>query len=310
MRRAPAKIILFGEHAVVYGQPAIAVPFTTLYASAAAAPAPAGSGLTVLARDLDVVLHVRPDDETPDDALTYAAALTLKKLGVPPPDLTIDVHSTIPVASGLGSGAAVSAALIRELSAALGSPIEGDDLNTLVYEVEKMHHGTPSGIDNTVIVMNKPVYFVRGQAPQTFTIGQPLTFVIADSGVQASTREAVGAVRQLYEADPATHGAYFEQIGKLVQAARDHIQAGRTVDLGRVMNDNHIILQKLTVSSPVLDTLVHTANSAGAFGAKLSGGGRGGNMIALVDPAYAKKVADALRQAGAVRAWITTLEAC
>jgi len=309
MRRAPAKIILFGEHAVVYGQPAIAVPFTTLYATASAAPAPAGSGLTVLARDLDVVLHVRPDDETPDNALTYAAALTLKTLRAPVPDLTIDIRSTIPVASGLGSGAAVSAALIRELSAALGSPIEGDTLNTLVYEVEKMHHGTPSGIDNTVIVMNQPVYFVRGQAPQTFTIGQPLTFVIADSGVQASTRETVGAVRQLYEADPTTYGATFARIGELVQAARDHIQAGRITELGQMMNDNHNILQKLTVSSPVLDKLVHAAIDAGALGAKLSGGGRGGNMIALTDPAGAKAVAHGLRQAGAVHVWITTLEA-
>ncbi|MCC7451734.1 MAG: mevalonate kinase [Anaerolineae bacterium] len=309
MHRAPAKIILFGEHAVVYGQPAIAVPFTTLYATASAAPAPAGSGLTVLARDLDVVLHVRPGDETPDNALTYAATLTLKTLGAPVPDLTIDVRSTIPVASGLGSGAAVSAALIRELSAALGSPIEGNDLNTLVYEVEKMHHGTPSGIDNTVIVMNQPVYFVRGQAPQLFTIGQPLTFVIADSGVQASTRETVGAVRQLYETDPATYGATFAQIGELVQAAREHLQAGRITELGQMMNDNHNILQRLTVSSPVLDRLVNVAIDAGALGAKLSGGGRGGNVIALTNPAGAKAVAHRLRQVGAVHAWITTLEA-
>src|SRR5438105_1907045 len=192
MSRAPAKIILFGEHAVVYGQPAIAVPFSALYASAEASPSPAGVGLTITAHDIGQVLRVERSDETPDNALTFAAELTLARIAWgnrPLPDLNIDIHSTIPVASGLGSGAAVSAALIRELSAALGSPLEGDDLNMLVYEVEKLHHGTPSGIDNTVVVKNAPIYFVRGQEPQAFGIGQPLTFVIADSGVQASTRE-------------------------------------------------------------------------------------------------------------------------
>src|SRR5215813_2345441 len=157
MHRAPAKIILFGEHAVVYGQPAIAVPFTTLYATADATNSPPGTGLTILAQDIGAVLHVEPDDETPDNALTYAAQLTLKRLGVRPPDMSIEVRSTIPVASGLGSGAAVSAAL--------RTPVDTDELNGLVYEVEKMHHGTPSGIDNTVIVKNAPIYFVKGRQP-------------------------------------------------------------------------------------------------------------------------------------------------
>src|SRR5260221_10819625 len=143
-----------------------------------------------------------------DNALAFAAELTLKHLSAVPPDLTINVQSTIPLASGLGSGAAVSAALIRELSASLGAPLEGDELNALVYEVEKLHHGTPSGIDNTVIVKGAPVYFIKGQPPQTFDIGAPLTFVIADSGIQASTRESVGAVRELYDNDPDTYQGF------------------------------------------------------------------------------------------------------
>src|SRR4029077_7481083 len=119
---------------------------------------------------------------------------TLDRLHKSPPDLNIEVTSTIPFASGFGSGAAVAAALIRELSAALGKPLDGDELNGLVYEVETMHHGTPSGIDNTVIVKNAPVYFIKGQEPQTFSIGRPFTLVVADSGVQGSTRETVAAV--------------------------------------------------------------------------------------------------------------------
>jgi mevalonate kinase len=311
MHSAPAKIILFGEHAVVYGQPAIAVPFTALSAAADSVAAPDGTGLTIIAHDVGRVLHVYADDDyadddSPDNALTYAAQLTLRKLHARPPNLTIDIRSTIPVASGFGSGAAVSAALIRELSAALGSPLDGDKLNALVFEVEKMHHGTPSGIDNTVIVKNAPIYFVRDEGPQAFTIGRPFTLVVADSGIAASTRETVGAVRKLYEAEPARYQQLFDQIGSIVRAAKAAIEQGQWADIGQQMNLNHTVLQNLTVSSEVLDRLVQAAREAGALGAKLSGGGRGGNVIALVEPENAARVAAAMRYAGAAHTWVTT----
>ncbi|MEP7285640.1 MAG: mevalonate kinase, partial [Chloroflexota bacterium] len=209
--------------------------------------------------------------------------------------------------SGLGSGAAITAALIRELSAALGSPLEGDELNALVYKVEKVHHGTPSGIDNTVIVMNAPVYFVKGQPPRPFRIGQPLTFVVADSGVQASTRETVNAVRDLYNFDPEAYRGFFEEIGAVVDDARNQIEQGNLKDIGQLMNRNHQMLSILSVSSPRLNNLVSAARQVGALGAKLSGGGRGGNIIALVEPDNAQRVADALRGAGAVQTWTTTV---
>ncbi len=311
MQQAPAKIILFGEHAVVYGQPAIAVPFTALQATAESSPTPPGTGLTIIASDVNQLLHVEEPvsgDEIPDNALIYAAQLTLQKLNAPLPNLSVTVHSTIPVASGLGSGAAVTTALIRELSAALGSLLEGDSLNTLVYEVEKMHHGTPSGIDNTVIVTGAPVYFVRGQNPQPFRISVPLTLVVADSGIQASTRETVGAVRALYEQHTDTFTGYFEEIGALVNEARRHIEEGNLKAIGQLMNRNHNLLNVLTVSSPVLNKLTGAAREAGALGAKLSGGGRGGNVIALVSPPDAHQVAQAFRDAGAIRTWTTTVE--
>jgi mevalonate kinase len=309
MHSAPAKIILFGEHAVVYGQPAIAVPFAALSATAESTPAPAGSGLTIIAHDVGMVFHVYPGDDTSDNALHFAARLVLKQLGITrPPDLNVEIRSTIPVASGFGSGAAVSAALIRELSAALGSPLEGDELNALVYEVEKMHHGTPSGIDNTVIVKETPIYFVRGREPEPFAIGRALTLVIADTGVPASTRETVGAVRKLYESDPRTYQRCFDRIGMTVQAARKRIEQGDLIRTGTLMSLNHVLLKKLTVSSPRLDKLVNAACAAGALGAKLSGGGRGGNVIALVDGPQTEAVAEACRRAGAAQTWITTVK--
>lgn len=309
MQNAPAKIILFGEHAVVYGQPAIAVPFGTLTATATAVPAPPGAGLTILARDLHAVLHVHSGSETLDNALTYAAQLTLARAGAAPPDLTLEVGSTIPIGSGFGSGAAISAALIRELAAALGARFDNETVNGLVYEVEKLYHGTPSGIDNTVVVYNMPVYFVRGQAPELFGVGRPLTFVIANSGVSASTKESVGDVRKLYEAQPDQIGPILEQIGALVRSARAAIQSGDLPTIGRLMDEDHELLRQLTVSSPLLDDLCAAAREAGALGAKLSGGGRGGNVIALAEPSAAYRVSSAFRAAGAAHLWTMTLEA-
>lgn len=306
MHSAPAKIILFGEHAVVYGQPAIAVPFTAICAKADAQRARRGSGLTIKAHDIGKVLRVTP--HATGNPLVFAARLTLDKLNRRPPDLTIHIRSTIPVASGFGSGAAVTAALIRELSAALDSPVEGDALNDLVYEIEKLHHGTPSGIDNTVIVKGAPVYFVRGLPPEPFTIGRPFTLVIANSGIPASTRETVGAVRKLYEADPPTYQRIFDEIGGLVREARAAIEQGDAPRIGFLMDRNHEYLQSLTVSSEALDKLIKAARDAGAVGAKLSGGGRGGNVIALADPADAERIASAFREAGAAMTWLTTVE--
>jgi mevalonate kinase len=309
MHSAPGKLILFGEHAVVYGQPAIAMPFNAVHVTAKATHTPPGTGLSVLARDLDLALHVIPGDDTPDNALTYAALLVLRTLHIAnPPDLSIEIRSTIPFGSGFGSGAAVSAALMRELSSVLGHPLEGDTLNDLVYEVEKIHHGTPSGIDNTVIVRNTPIYFVREKPIQNIKNAVPLTFVVADTGIPAPTKETVGRVRELVMGDPKIYRPYIDQIGQIVDEARTHMEKGYLLGIGHLMNLNHNVLRSLEVSSPILDKLTNVANEAGALGAKLSGGGRGGNIIALVDAADAKKVRAALNDSGAMRTWIATLE--
>ena len=306
---APAKIILFGEHAVVYGQPAIAVPVSSLRAKASIVPSPHRKGLHIEAVDIDTVLPVELDTEDLDNALAITARRMLKQLGAPPPDATIRVTSTIPMASGLGSGAAVSAAVARAVAQAVDKPISAEELNAIVYEIEKLYHGTPSGIDNTVIVHEKPVYFVRGEPIQTLSIGAPLTFVIGDTGQSALTKITVGDVRKLYNADHKRIAPVIEAIGEIARQARDAIANGDTNTLGTLMQVNQRHLETLTVSSPALEKLVKAATDAGAIGAKLSGGGRGGNMIALTPPDRAEHVAATLKQAGAARTIITTLEA-
>lgn len=294
---ASAKAILFGEHAVVYGQPAIAVPVSDLRAFAYAEPNQ--SGLRIASADLDIPVNI--DAESVDDALALTARLVLRTLGVPPPSVTIHIRSDIPIASGLGSGAAVSTALARALLAALNRSLSDHDLNTLIYEVEKIHHGTPSGIDNTVIVYERPVCFVRNQPIETLTIATPFTILIGDTGKSASTRAAVAGVRQLYDADRVGIEPVLNAVGDLVKSARVALETGDLFALGSLMTRNHALLQRITVSSPELDALVTAAEQAGALGAKLSGGGRGGNMIALVAPENIAEVTAALREAGAVR---------
>jgi mevalonate kinase len=302
---APAKIILFGEHAVVYGEPAIAVPVSQLRAKAAIK---SGTGLTIIASDIDETLPVSVDADIIDNALARMARLTLDFFNSPPPDATITVTSEIPLASGLGSGAAVSTALGRAVAQALGKTIIDEDLNRLVYEVERLHHGTPSGIDNTVIVFERPVYFVRDKPLQTLSVGQPITLLIGDTGKTALTHYAVGDVRKFYEQQPEVAKPLIQAAGEVAKEARRALEKGDIIKLGQLANENHDLLQKLTVSSPELDKLVNAARDAGAVGAKLSGGGRGGNMIAFVEDHMGESVTTALQEAGAVRVIKTILK--
>ncbi len=291
------KIILFGEHAVVYGRPALAVPVTQVYTDVTVSDSKReGIRIEAPAVHLQVELKELPADHPIAAAINNLFFLYRVD---PYPNLEIRIASTIPVASGLGSGAAVTVALARALSSHLRRAMKDEDVSAFAYEIEKIHHGTPSGIDNTVITYAKPVYFVKGQSIETFKVGQPFTFVIGDTGVPAPTNESVGAVRRLWLADPARLESIFDKIGEVSFAARCAIEAGMYEWLGELMNKNHTLLQDLTVSSPELDRLVEAARSAGAFGAKLSGGGRGGNMIALVKSEMAETVALVLKTMGA-----------
>jgi mevalonate kinase len=308
---APGKIILFGEHAVVYGRPALAVPVTQVSAHVKAdarADFETDKRIWIDAPDID--LHCALDGLAPDHPIRYAIervlnlSLSRRKRGWGE-GLTLTITSTIPVASGLGSGAAVSVALIRAFASILHAPLTDDQVNQIAYDVEKIHHGTPSGIDNTVITYAKPVYFVKGQPIETFTVGAPFTIVIGDTGISAPTKESVGDVRKLWEADRDRWEKVFDQAGEIVEKAKASIESGRWRELGMLMNQNHDLLKEMTVSSPALDRLVETAQRFGALGSKMSGGGRGGNMIALVEADQAQAAADQLIRSGAKRTLIT-----
>jgi mevalonate kinase len=306
---APGKIILFGEHAVVYGRPAVAVPVTQVHARASITLSKNASSAGVLLQAPDIGLESPLADLPVKHPLKAAikrtaAALDISRL----PACTIRIESTIPVAAGLGSGAAVTVAIARALSTALGSPLDDAGVCALAYEVEKIHHGTPSGIDNTVITYARPVYFIRDKPIEKMSVGRPFTIVIADTGIASPTAKAVGDVRHAWKADKNHYEAVFDSIGALADAARQAIEQGTVELLGPLMDANHGLLRKLGVSCPELDALVLAARRAGAWGAKLSGGGRGGNMIALVPKEQARKVTVALQTTGALRTLITEVK--
>jgi len=302
---APGKIILFGEHAVVYGRPALAVPVTQVHADVEVT-ASSRNGIWIDAPDINLHAEVNTLPSDHPIASVIHNFLFISRIS-PFPNLDIKITSTIPVASGLGSGAAVTVALTRALLSHLDYPMPDEGINSFAYEIEKLHHGTPSGIDNTVVTYAKPVYFIKGQPIETFSVGNPFTIVIGNTGVSAPTKESVADVRKLWEADQAKWEGMFDKVGTIAKEARKAIESGKAKVLGKLMNQNHTLLQEMTVSSPELDNLVSAALNAGAAGAKLSGGGRGGNMIALVEKEKAPVISEALLSAGATRTIITTV---
>jgi mevalonate kinase len=301
---APGKVILFGEHAVVYGQPAIAVPVTQVRAKATVETAPASQGISIIAQDLEQSYSL--EQAPPDDALRAIVVNTLEQMRVgTQQDLTITVSSTIPIARGLGSGAAVSTAIVRALGKHFGNRMIPQAISNLVYETEKIHHGTPSGIDNTVIAFEKPVYFVKGKRMETFLVKRPFLLAIADTGIASPTKIAVSHVRQRWEREREKYEDIFDEIGTIAEMGRQAIEQGEIETVGQLMNENHRRLQLIGVSSPELEGLVEAARQGGALGAKLSGAGRGGNIIALVTQETRSRVDMMLRLAGAKDVIIT-----
>ena len=181
--KAPGKIILFGEHAVVYSQPAIAIPVTRVSATARVIPDLEARAGHVRIQAADIQLDKYLKDLAEDHPLGTAVKLTFDAV-LPEhiPAFTLHITSNIPLSAGMGSSAAVSIAIIRALSAFLGKPLTTFEISDIAYKVEKIHHGTPSGIDNNVITYGKPIYFLRGKPIEFIQIRHPTYWIIADAG--------------------------------------------------------------------------------------------------------------------------------
>ena len=292
---AAGKVILLGEHAAVYGKHALVLPIGNAV-SAEVENTAAGVTLSVLEWGMSRQIEVGDHNAQGMDAIV---ALILRELGIDKQGFGIHVRSKLPLAMGLGSSAAVAVAIVRAFDHCLGLALDDVRVNEVAFECEKIAHGTPSGIDNTIATYAKPMLFRNGESLQTRDVAlqEVPPIVIASSGQAGLTREQVAGVRARYEQKPATYDALFDQIDGLSCSGIDALERTDYAELGLLMNVCHGLLNALEVSTPELERMVAISRDAGALGAKLTGAGGGGSIVSLC-PGAVDEVENAMRLAG------------
>jgi mevalonate kinase len=296
--QACAKLILLGEHAVVHHMPALALPLPQLQAQVWIETSES-PGVLIEAPDLPALWELPEAPLASPDPLIETLVRALAEYGATWPDCTLRIESQIPVARGLGSGTAVTAALWRALSSWLNHFPSPEQTLDFVSGIDQIYHGRPSGIDAQVIVRETPLWFHRSQGVRALPLPQPLHLLVADTGLAAVTRTQVEIVADCLNAEPEKAQTWIREIGDLVQRAESCLALNQIEPLGVLLNRNHELLIQLGVSHPRLNELCATARQAGALGAKLSGAGGGGVMVALTLPAQRASIKKALERAGA-----------
>ncbi len=298
MHRAFGKVILLGEHAVVYGHPALA---GALADGVTVESAPGAGKLRVPAWNVEVAAD---DDRGLSIGRAYRALRqTLGLNGFSPVDLT--VHFSVPTGAGLGSSAAMAVGVARALCAAHSLDERAVADAAMASEVEI--HGKPSGLDHTVSAAGGFGLFTRAGGLRPVASASPVTLVIGHTGRERDTRGRVARIAELLAEREGEVRARFQAIEKLVERGRAAVERGAFGELGAAMNENQRHLAALEVSCPEIERLCALAADAGAVGAKLTGGGGGGCVIALA-PGREAAVRDAWERAG-YRAFITTVGA-
>jgi mevalonate kinase len=291
---AHAKAILLGEHAVLYGSPALALPVPALTVTARA---------TRFAEPGEVSFLTTGPGGTgpyPGEGLRRAAAALV---GTDESRIDVLLDSAIPFGRGLGSSAACARAAVLAIADLLGRDLAADEAYELVQTAEQVEHGRASGIDAVTTGSPTPLVFRDGVA-EPVRVGFPAVFVMADSGTTSRTRDAVGLVRAGFERRPGALAEFVDAVTEMTDAAVRDLAVGDTAGLGAWLTECHGLLRGLGLSTEPIDVLVDAALAAGGLGAKLSGGGLGGCVVALANrPDQACELAAALLAAGAVRAW-------
>ena len=301
---APAKIILLGEHFVVYGEPAIVLAIDKrAYASVKMRR---DCKIYINSTDLGIsgyfeknrftVEHGSQDTELKLQPVKTAVQRVLeiarKNVGV-----NVEIRSSIPVAAGLGSSAAVVAATAKAVSHLLNVELSNEHIFNITLESERLVHGTPSGIDPTVTTYGGVLLFRKGKGFKRIDVKKDIPLIIGNTEIERSTGELVSMVGHKQEKYPSIINPLIKAGGKTVLSAVSALENHDFTVLGELMNINHALLCALGVSNISLDKLVYAARKAGAFGAKLTGAGGGGCMIALSLPRKAKQIADAIEKA-------------
>ena len=294
------KIILIGEHSVVYGQPAIAIPFM----------------------DRELELRIEDSDENYLSSDFYngkikdldGRLLGFKKLIKTFTDkykisdkFKILIKSDIPLQRGMGSSASIAVAIAKGLYEYFKIDYDIDKIIDLANISEKYVHGNPSGIDIETIARDRAIWYIKNKEIIDFPIDLNGYLVISDSGIKGSTKEAVADVRALYDSDDK-YKSYVENLGKLTFSAKQAIKKNNLESLGKTMDKAQVYLRELSVSDPIIEEMIRLSKDSGALGAKLTGGGRGGCMIALSpDIKTAEKIKKKLNDLGK-EVWISDLK--
>jgi mevalonate kinase len=302
------KTILFGEHFVVYGLPSI-VSALGAYTTADVEVVK-GNGWTV--NDQRPATPGYKEQKYNEATQSIANIINHLKVDVENQRIEISFAGDLIATSGVGASAAQCTSLARALSETFNLDLDDEKINETAYEGEKAYHGTPSGIDNAASTYGGLIWFVRnlGAGKNTMDLLQSprkMLIVIANSGITASTTEVVADVKRLKEENPEKIEKIFGEYKKLAEAAKKALLKGDIATIGNLMNQNHKMLQQITVSGEINDELVEIALENGAVGAKLTGTGRGGLVIGLVENKdIQEKIVDVIEEKG-YSAWRTTI---
>ncbi|MCX8158428.1 MAG: mevalonate kinase [Candidatus Diapherotrites archaeon] len=284
------KIILFGEHFVIYGLPAIAASID-------------------LKTDVDLIFDPSLTDIKLSGVFNNEKAkeitnAILNNLGIKERSLFFNVKTNIPVASGLGSSAALSVAIARAINNTFMLGLSDKDICKASYEGEKVAHGNPSGVDNTVATYRGIILFERGERFEDnkidpITIDYSIDIIIGNTGIKGNTKEVVMSVKKWLDDNPERAKSIFDEVKEIVLEAKESLKNKNLIKLGSLMNKNHSLLKEVGASCKELELLCETALEAGALGAKLVGSGGGGCMIALPkDKKNANEIVECFKELG------------
>ena len=290
--KANGKVILLGEHSVVYGKPALAVPIRNAVV-AEVSDSDSSPEIKVPAWDLDGKL------EESNSLWWQSIQQVFTDLGVAQQKFAIHVRPNIPAAMGLGGSAAIAVAIIRAVSGHFSLNLDEDEINRFAFTCEKAAHGTPSGIDNTIATHGKPLVYQSGETTrlETLTFPKPLELVIGISDKPSLTVDMVAGVRDRWRKNTELYDELFENFRRVAELGIQAAKEGNLATLGHMMTVNHGLLCAIGVTSTELDEMVQIARDQGAPGAKLTGAGGGGSIVALAD-GNGQQIVDGLARAG------------
>lgn len=303
---APAKVTLFGEHFVVYGEPAIVMAIDKrAYAKVGLRQ---DKRLYVCSVNLNLAGYFEKGYFQVEQGNAKEARLKFEPLKLVVEQvletrgenvgLDVEVNSAVPIAAGLGSSAAVAAAVTAAVGALLKVKMSKEAVFRISYEAEKIVHGSPSEVDPAVSTFGGALLFQMDTGVRPLDVKGDFPLLVGYTGVRRSTRVQVAKVRDVRSRYPRVIDYVMKAAREIASRAIDALRDGDLETLGDLMNINHALLCGLGISDESLEWLINAARRAGALGAKLTGAGGGGCMIALAENERLEQVLEAIQMAG------------